>query len=298
MLKEKKMKLSIIIVTYNSEKYIKNCINSILNNKLSFDYEVCFIDNNSIDDTMEILESYCKYYCNFKVIKSENKGFNYANNIGIKNTSGELILLLNPDTIVLENSIEELVKCMESINNIGALGCELLDKNMNKNVSRLYFPNIKDHILRIIGIRNQNSSLINSNNELIEVESPTGAVFMFKREIVNIIGLMDSNYFLYFDELDYSKRILNIGKKNYVYSKAKIIHLQGMSTINLNDNIYRINIESYNRFLNKHYSSLRKNIIKKLFFIDNINKYIVFSLIRKEKSNYYKRNILNIIRTK
>ncbi|HAT4315643.1 TPA: glycosyltransferase family 2 protein [Clostridium perfringens] len=291
------MKLSIIIVTYNSEKYIENCINSILNYKLSFEYEICFIDNNSTDNTIDILENYCNDYCNFKVIKSENRGFNYANNIGIKNTSGELILLLNPDTIILENSIEKLVECMEKKNNIGALGCELLDKDMGKNVSRLYFPSIKDHILRIIGIRNQNSSLINANG-LIEVESPTGAVFMFKREIIDMVGLMDSDYFLYFDELDYAKRILNAGKKNYVYSKSKIIHLQGMSTVTLNDNMYKINIESYNKFLNKHCSSLRKIIIKNLFFIDNLNKYIVFSLIRKEKSNYYKKNILNIIRVK
>ena len=107
--KGENMKLSIIIVTYNSEKYIRQCIDSIINSDIKVEYEICIIDNNSSDNTILLVKNYCINNKNIKLIKSKNKGFNYANNIGIKNTNGELILLLNPDTIILDNAIQKLV---------------------------------------------------------------------------------------------------------------------------------------------------------------------------------------------
>lgn len=294
------MELSIIIVAYNSKKYIYECINSIIESNIKVEFEISIVDNSPNNETMEVINTIVDKYKNnkIKVIRCENKGFNHANNIGIRNSTGKYIMLLNPDTIVKNNQINKLLFKAKEITNLGAIGPRVLTKNEEYNITRIFYPSVKDGILRLLNIRNQKSALLSRKEGLIRVDSPTGAAYMFKREIIQEIGYLDENYFLYFDEMDFSKRMDKIGKKNYVYTGSEIIHYQGVITSELNDYMYDINMKSYVRFLNKNYSSINRNFIKIIFIVENLVKYIIFSMFKKERSLYYKKSINNFIKCK
>ena len=103
------MELSIIIVTYNSENDIKKCIDSIIEKTSSLEYEIVVVDNSSKDNTRKVVKSIMNKYSNISLIKAENKGFNAGNNIGIKNSTGKFIALLNPDTILMNNAFKIII---------------------------------------------------------------------------------------------------------------------------------------------------------------------------------------------
>lgn len=283
--------ISIVIVTYNSEKDIANAINSVIENTKKLQYEIVVVDNSSQDKTWEIIKEFERNYDFIKIIQSENKGFNYANNIGIKNTTGKYIGLLNPDTILLNNVFDIIIDKMELMDDIGACGPLVLDGMEKPNLTHIFFPSIKDHFLRIIGIRKQNSALLlNPVNEVYSVDSPTGACFIFKRDLIHEIGLLDEKYFLYFDEADYAKRIKDSNYKNYIFPEAKLIHLQGQSTDSIKEQIISHNLKSYTRFVRKHYNNSEAQIIFFLFKIENYLKMVIFILLKNTRWKQYKQN--------
>ena len=137
------MDLSIIIVTYNSEKDIKKCIDSILEKTTGINYEIVIVDNSSQDNTRQIVKTIINEHSNIKLIKTENRGFNAGNNIGIRNSTGEFIALLNPDTILLNNAFKIIIDNMKKYNNVGACGAALYSEDGNLTMSHGVFPNIK-----------------------------------------------------------------------------------------------------------------------------------------------------------
>ena len=140
------MDLSIIIVTYNSEKDIKKCIDSILEKTTGINYEIVLVDNSSQDNTRQIVKTIINEHSNIKLIKTENRGFNAGNNIGIRNSTGEFIALLNPDTILLNNAFKIIIDNMKKYNNVGACGAALYNEDGNLTMSHGVFPNIKETI--------------------------------------------------------------------------------------------------------------------------------------------------------
>lgn len=285
--------VSVIVVTYNSEKDIKNCIDSILKNTKKLSYEIIIVDNDSTDNTVEIVKEYEVTYKNISHYLSENKGFSNGNNIGMRNSTGKYIALINPDTIFINDVLYLIVSNMKKFENPGACGAHIYNENLEPSESYNFFPSIIDSILRLMGLRRQKSTFINKYKKgYKEVDCPIGACFVFDSNIIEGVGYMDEGFFLFFDDTDYAFRMKKKGYCNYIIKEAKLIHLQGQSTSKINESIMEIDLTSYIRFLNKHRNKLSVQIIIYLYIIENYFKYKFFSAKKLEdRKNFYKNNI-------
>lgn len=275
------MDLSIIIVTYNSENDIKKCISSIMEKTKDIEYEVIIVDNDSKDNTRLIVKSMEDKYENVKLISSINKGFNAGNNIGIKNSSGEFIALLNPDTVLLNNAFKIIINNMKKYSKVGPCGATLYDNDKKLTMSHGVFPTVKETILRSDKLRDYTKYyLADTSVKVMEVDFPSGADFVFKREIIKDIGFMDERYFLYFDETDYALRFKKLGFKSYLFTEAKIIHTQGNSTEGTSEFARDQFQKSFVRYLNKNTSRIERYLIIYIKLLEHKVKYLIYSLIK------------------
>lgn len=297
------MDLSIIIVTYNSEEDIKKCLESIIKKTEGVNYEVVVIDNNSLDNTVKIVNEYVKKYANIKIICTENRGFNAGNNIGIKNSIGDYIALLNPDTILLNNAFKIILDNMKIKKDVGACGASLYNEDMSLNMTHGSFPTLKETLLRSFKFRNDATFYLpDLSKKIMEVEFPSGADFVFKRELINKIGLMDEDYFIYFDETDYALRIKKLGLKCYIYTGARIVHAQGKSTEGVSDFAEKMFIESYAKYLKKNVSKIEAKSILYVRITEYYLKLLIMSIFKSKcikKNRHLKEELLkykNVLR--
>lgn len=228
------MELSIIIINYKCGQLIIDCIQSIVNQNAAFNYEIIVVDNNSNDGIKEII---VQLFSEVKWIEmSYNSGFARANNEGIRNAEGESILLLNPDTIIEDNAIE---KCYHSFckSNYIACGVQLLNVDRTPQISGNYVMkgglnyllplpfvgNILKFFATILKVKKPN---VPEAKGVVEVDWINGAFLMVKKQVINIAGLMDEDFFLYAEEAEWCSRLKRIGKL-CIYGEIKVIHLQG-----------------------------------------------------------------------
>ena len=228
------MELSIIIINYKCGQLIIDCIRSIIDQHSTFNYEIIIVDNNSNDNSKEILIG---LFPGIRWIEMNyNSGFARANNEGIRNANGESILLLNPDTIIEDNAIE---KCYHSFyeSNYVACGVQLLNVDRTPQISGNYamkgglnyllpLPftgNILKFFASIFNVKKPN---VPDANGIVEVDWINGAFLMVKKEAIDKAGLMDEDFFLYAEEAEWCSRLKKIGKL-CIYGDINIIHLQG-----------------------------------------------------------------------
>lgn len=224
-------KVSIIIITYNSEKTIKSCLDSIIGRG-----EVIVVDNNSSDKTLEQVEK----FKDIKVIKNkENLGFGKGNNLGVQNSSGETLFFLNPDCVVRENSLEKLVDFLDRNQEIGAVGPKLLNEDGSVLREMSPFPTVVSEIMVLLRLHRVPffNNLVYPNYDFTkqqEAEHLMGAALMVRRAVFEDVGGFDENFFLWFEETDLLKRIKEKGHKVVYYPDAVVTHLVGQSTKQLN----------------------------------------------------------------
>lgn len=261
--------LSIIIVNYNTFDLTKDAIDSVLKYKHDFTFEIIVVDNSSSDDSLEKLEDYFKDNKNVRFIKSkENKGFAAGNNLAIKEAKGRYILLLNSDTIVFENTLNEIYSYMEDHPDVGAVGCQVLLENqeLDKACKRT-FPNPRNSFYRLFHIRTDNQknnyNLDNmDDNGIYEVDCLTGA-FMFIRK--EAIQYLDETFFMYGEDIDLCYRIKKAGWKIVYFGKVKIIHYKGASSKKQKSKLiyefYRAMYIYYKKHQAQNYSFLTNSIV-------------------------------------
>ena len=261
------MDLSIIIVNYRTYELTKNAINSVLETVKS-SYEIFVVDNGSQDNSYEKLKFRFSNEISEKKIKTiankSNKGFATANNIAIKESKGDYILLLNSDTIVKENSIDSSLNYIKTQEDVGAVGPKILLPNgdLDKAAKR-NFPNPKNSFYKLFGfskiIKNSKSNNYNLDNldpeGIYEVDSLVGAFMLVKKETINQIGLLDEDYFMYGEDIDWCYRIKQANWKVIYYGKAKIIHYKGSSSKKQNLRLIYEFYKSMYLFYNKHYKN-------------------------------------------
>ncbi|HID93426.1 MAG TPA: glycosyltransferase family 2 protein, partial [bacterium (Candidatus Stahlbacteria)] len=208
-------KLSIVIVTWNSEEYIDRCLSSIGNSE----YEIIVVDNNSKDNTVKIIE---EKFPHVKLIKnSYNSGYTHATNQGIKVANAPFILLLNPDTAILGNALDKMLQFMQSRDDIGALGPQLLNPDGSIQPSCREFPTFRNLFPEIIGITRIRKRLSRwkmsyfDHNSLREVDQPMGSALLVRKEVIEKIGLLDEKYFNFMGDVDICHRIKKAGYKIY-----------------------------------------------------------------------------------
>lgn len=236
------MELSIVIVNYKSAALIVQCVNSI---KLynNFSYEIIVVDNFSQDDSYEIITS---QHPGVRWIDMKyNSGFARANNAGIKVAKADTILLLNPDTIAIDDSIQLCYTRLQASRYVAA-GIQLLDENNEPQISGNYF--VKgglNHLLPIpywgdfikwLGYKT-NSKVPNVKEATtdVEVDWISGAFLMVKKEAIEKAGLLDEDFFLYAEEVEWCSRLKQAGTL-CIFGELRIIHLEG-ATINKSQNV-------------------------------------------------------------
>lgn len=235
--------LSIIYVNYRSAPLIVDSLQSIKQYDVLQDFEVLVIDNQSGDDSEEVIRKKFPYVKWFNA--GYNAGFARGNNIGLKNSSGDVCLLLNPDTLLLDDSISRCYVQLKESRCIAA-GMQLLDSRGMPQISGSHF--IKwglNHLLPIpywgsfirwIGYRiGKKAPGIEEPSSQQEVDWISGAFLMVKKQAIKQAGLLDEDFFLYAEEVEWCSRLKKVGKL-CLFGGLKVIHLEG-STINKSHNI-------------------------------------------------------------
>ena len=236
------MILSIIIVNWNVKHYLERCLLSIIKNTSNLDYEIIVIDNDSTRDDSKIFLANFKTEANVKIIlNNKNLGFAKANNQGIKQAQGDYILLLNPDTEIIEKgSLAEAVELMEANKDWGVLGCRLLEADRQTQLSVRSFPRIIPQIMISLKLHHifPKSRALQSYfqthfdyQKISPVDQVMGAFLMTRREVLSKIGLLDEKFYIWFEEVDFCKRTKRAGWKVIYSPKPTIIHYGSQSFV-------------------------------------------------------------------
>lgn len=257
------MKLSVIIVNYNVKFYLEQCLLSVFKATKNIDTEVFVVDNHSRDGSVDYLTD---RFPSVNIISSNhNLGFARANNIAIRQCSGDYVLLLNPDTIVGENALDEVVAFMDAHPKAGGVGvCMLKVDGTPAMESRRGFPTPLTAFYKMSGLcaRFPKSRRFGhyymgylpwSSAEKIEVIS--GAFCMVRHEALDKIGLLDEDFFMYGEDIDLSYRLLKGGYENW-YVPARILHYKGESTHKSSFAYVHVFYDAMFIFFRKHYGHL------------------------------------------
>lgn len=223
--------VSISIVTYNNGKVIKKCLQNIFKNINYTDFELIIVDNNSSDNTVEIIE---KNFKNVRLIKNNrNIGFGAAHNIAINIGRGEYHLVLNPDIIFTENSIEKLVNFMEKNPDVGLVSLKILFPNGSIQYLCRRLPSLFDFIIirfmpkfirKIFQARIDFYEMRETGyTKIIDVLFLTGAFMLIRRSVLDKVGGFDENFFMYFEDIDLCRRIKKISRTVF-YPHTTVIH--------------------------------------------------------------------------
>lgn len=268
------MELSVIIVNYRTYDLTKQTIESVINKDHPFNYEIYVVDNASDDGSLENLERDFSKESENGLIKfianEENNGFAHANNLAINQISSKYVLLLNSDTIIMDDCLEKCIDYMETDDTIGALGCKVVlpDGTLDK-ACRRSFPDFNVSFYRMTGLshifpKNKRFGRYNltylDENENYEVDCLVGAFMMVRYAAICEVGLLDETFFMYGEDIDWCYRIKAAGWKIMYYSDVKIIHYKGSSSKQKNKLIYEFYRAMY-LFYNKHYKDEYSRII-------------------------------------
>ncbi|WP_460219781.1 glycosyltransferase family 2 protein [Psychroserpens sp. MEBiC05023] len=247
------MKLSVVILNYNVRHFLELCLKSVEVALVNIDSEIIVIDNNSEDTSCKMVKELFP-----KVVLIENKknyGFSKGNNIGVAKARGEFVCILNPDTVVAEDTFEKLLNLAKLKNNLGILSCRLIDGQghfLPESKRNIPIPFIA--IKKILGF--SSSYYVSNLNEFGTAKVPifVGAFMLMSRPVYNQVGGFDEDYFMYGEDVDLSYKVLRAGFENIYHGNTTVIHFKGEST--LKDKTYAKRFYGAMQiFYNKHFKS-------------------------------------------
>lgn len=264
------LKLSVIIVNYNVKYYLDQCIRSVLRafEVMNTPAEIIVVDNHSADGSVDYLEK--RYpqmlYPMVRFVRSaHNLGFARANNIAIRQSRGEYVLLLNPDTIVGEDTLKASVDFMDAHEDAGAVGVRMLGAQGRRAMeSRRGLPTPMVSFFKMLGFCNRwpHHRLFGKYymgylpwDEPCQIEVVSGAYCMLRRKALDEVGLLDEDFFMYGEDIDLSYRVLKGGYHNY-YLPVDILHYKGESTQKSSFRYVHVFYEAMLIFFRKHYSGM------------------------------------------
>lgn len=258
------MQLSVIIVNYNGEVFLKDCIESIHTHCATISHEVILVDNNSQDNSLALLE---KLSDPIKVIKNdENVGFSKANNIGVKASCGHNILLLNNDTILCGN-ITAAIDVLKD-EKVGVVGIKMLGRNKEYRKSAGNFPSVWN-LIKLSRMMKTNGSFSNGNfeEELYSVDWVEGSFLLTKRKYWDMVGGLSEEYFMYCEDVDFCKKINDKNLNTLFYSAISYIHFGGYTSARSKT----IN-ESFKKFVRKHITQPKRSFYLMLLKLKQVQR--------------------------
>lgn len=256
------MKLSIVIVNYNVKHFLKQCLHSVYDAIQSIDAEVFVVDNNSKDGSVQMVKT-C--FPTVKLIaNSDNTGFSKANNQAIKESKGEYVLLLNPDTLVQKDTFEKCIAFMDATPQAGSLGVKMINgKGEFLPESKRSLPVPAVAFYKIFGLSKlfPSSKRFGSyhltyldNDSIHEVEVLSGAYMFLRKSVLEEVGYLDEDFFMYGEDVDLSYRIIKGGYKNFYFPETRIIHYKGESTKKGSINYVLVFYSAMQIFVRKHFT--------------------------------------------
>ncbi|MFW6123727.1 MAG: glycosyltransferase family 2 protein [Acidobacteriota bacterium] len=220
--------LSVILVNYNGKEYIEKCLDSIKENISGIRSEIIVVDNHSTDGSAGVLE---RNHPDILFLRNhKNVGFSKANNQGLKASSGEYVLLINPDTLVCSNAIKKLLAEIQNNPDIGGVGPALLSGQDNFQISFGGKVNFFSEAVKKTFLNRLFKSQLKKNPKKRNVKWLSAACFMSSRDILKKAGMFDERFFLYFEDIDLCMRIRKRGWRLVYLPKARIFHTGGAST--------------------------------------------------------------------
>ncbi len=256
------MDLSIVIVNYNVKYFLEQCLHSIAKSLEGLEGEIIVVDNNSVDGSNQMLKE--KFPEVILLANKKNLGFSKANNQGIKIAKGKYILILNPDTILQEDTLKKCFHFMEENTNAGSLGVKMIDGKGNfLPESKRSLPTPLVAFYKIFGL----SSLFPKSktfgqyhlgfldkDKIHKIEILPGAFMFIRKSVLDQTGLLDETFFMYGEDIDLSYRISQAGFDNYYFPETTIIHYKGESTKKGSINYVMVFYRAMMIFARKHFS--------------------------------------------
>lgn len=258
------MQLSIIILNYNVRYFLEQCVISVTKAIENLDAEIIVVDNNSSDASCAMMKT---RFPNIKLIENkENTGFPKGNNIGVAQAKGNYICILNPDTVVAEDTFTKVLAFAEKQTNLGIIGCKLVDGTGN------FLPECKRgtptpwvaftkifNLGAIFSKKIFKTEIFTkyyahhiTENQTGKVDILVGAFMVMKHDLYNEVGGFDEKCFMYSDDIDLSYMVLQKGKSNFYFHETSIIHYKGESTIKDGTYMQRFR-DAMNFFYEKHF---------------------------------------------
>ncbi|MBN1169185.1 glycosyltransferase family 2 protein [Candidatus Woesebacteria bacterium] len=283
--------ISIIIVNYNTKKLLKNCLESIFKYTKQVNHEVIVVDNASSDDSIKMVN---KDYPKVKLIKNkDNLGFAKANNLGIRESKGKYIVLLNSDTELKSNIFKNMYEWMENNKSIGVSTCKLIYPDGRVQSAGGYLPNLLrvaswmlfqdipfvDRLIKPFQPHKELSPMKNdeiykkSNN----LEWLAGTCFIIRRKVIDDVGYLDEDYFMYTEDVDYCYRVNEFGWDIGYNPKYELIHHKGAS--GSSEFSVRQEFKGIKIFFKKHYPAWQYPILRLILKAGALERMILFRLI-------------------
>jgi GT2 family glycosyltransferase len=281
------VEISIVIVSYNVSDLLKSCLLSI-NKYTSNKAEIIVVDNNSSDNTIEVLK---KEFPNIILIENkENLGFPKANNQAFKIAKGKYIIMLNPDTELIDDAFKKLITQLETTS-IDIIAPKLLNTDLSLQDSVWRNPTIGSFLAETFHMKflcKKKYYQDKDKSQPFEAESFSGAAILFKREVLDRIGLLDEKLF-WIEDIDFCYRAKKAGLKLLYYPNAEIIHHIGQSA-KKNYNISLSN-QVFNKikFFKKHHSKTKWSIVVFFSFVHCLFKFFIFLALSPFSITYYRK---------
>lgn len=261
------MKLTVVIVNYNVKYYVGQCIDSVRRALQGIDSEIIVVDNHSRDGSVE----YLSRLEGVRLIESgHNLGFSKANNIAIRQSEAEYVLLLNPDTIVAEDSVKKMLNFADTHPNAGGIGVRMYnDWGTKARESRRGLPSPMTSFYKMVGLCRRMPLHPRYGKYYMgwlpwdaasRIEVVSGACFLIRRKALDEVGVLDEDYFMYGEDIDLSYRLLKGGWENW-FVPADIIHYKGESTHKTSFEYVHVFYNAMLIFMRKHYSHLSRLVI-------------------------------------
>jgi GT2 family glycosyltransferase len=293
---DKKIDVSIIIVSFNTKKLTRETIESVVRNTKGINYEFLVIDNDSKDGSVEILRELTQKLSMTLIENHDNVGFGYANNQGMKKAKGRYLLLLNSDTKVESNVLGEMVGWMDKNPKVGISSCALRNADRTLQGTGGYFPSLfkvfawmffledipfLSKIIKPYHPMHPNSPFY-KGEELFKKEDErdwlTGAYFLIRREAFKEVGFFDKDYFMYVEEVDYCFRAKEKGWQIRYLPQWDIIHYGGAS--GTGEFATLSEYKGIKIFYSKHYPSWQKPILILMLKLGALLRMILFGLTK------------------
>ncbi len=288
------MKLSIIIVNWNVKDMLQQCLTSVFQHPVAGDFEVWVVDNASTDNSLDMLK---QKFPQVRLIQNEiNVGFATANNQALEKSTGQYALLLNPDTEVRPGALDSLVTFLDAHPQAGASGAMLLNPDGTHQADCFPFPTLMREFWRLLhldmliptGIYNQSQW---DRKQPRQVDVIQGTALALRRNALETVGVLDTDYFMYTEEVDLCFRLQQAGWQLYWVPQAQVIHYGGQSTQQIAATMFLHLYRSKVLFFRKHYGKLSANIYKLILGITSLPRLLLIPLAKFQSGAQRQQNL-------